>query len=30
LNSADGHILGDPGAAKLWQREYEKGWEPKI
>jgi predicted dehydrogenase len=30
LNSADGHIVGDPGAAGLWQREYEKGWEPKI
>jgi hypothetical protein len=30
LNSSDAHILGDPGAEKLWQREYEKGWEPKI
>ncbi len=30
LNGTDGHIVGDPEAAKLWQREYEKGWEPKI
>jgi hypothetical protein len=26
----DGHILDDAGAMKLWKREYEKGWEPKI
>ncbi len=26
----NGHILNDPGAMKLWRREYEKGWEPKI
>lgn len=25
-----GHILNDPGAMKLWQREYEPGWEPKV
>lgn len=25
-----GHILGDPIAAKMWSREYEKGWEPKV
>jgi predicted dehydrogenase len=30
LNRADGHIIGDPEAMTLWQREYEKGWEPKI
>ncbi|HEX7847685.1 MAG TPA: gfo/Idh/MocA family oxidoreductase, partial [Chitinophagaceae bacterium] len=26
----NGHILNDPGAMKLWRREYEKGWEPKL
>jgi predicted dehydrogenase len=26
----NGHILHDPDAAKLWTREYEKGWEPKV
>ena len=26
----NGYILNDPGAMKLWRREYEKGWEPKI
>jgi hypothetical protein len=26
----NGHILNDTGAMKLWRREYEKGWEPKI
>ena len=26
----NGHIIGDPEAQKLWSREYEKGWEPKI
>jgi len=25
-----GHILNDVGAMKLWKREYEKGWEPKM
>jgi len=25
-----GHILNDAGAMKLWKREYEKGWEPKM
>jgi predicted dehydrogenase len=30
LNKDDGHVVGDPGAMELWQREYEKGWEPKI
>src|SRR5262245_60502827 len=25
-----GHIVGDAEAAKLWSREYEKGWEPKV
>jgi predicted dehydrogenase len=27
---ANGHILNDPEAMKLWQREYEPGWEPKV
>lgn len=26
----DGLILGDVDAMKLWQREYEPGWEPTI
>lgn len=26
----DGHILGDDEAMKLWSREYEPGWEPKV
>lgn len=25
---ATGHILHDQAAVKLWQRSYEKGWEP--
>ena len=29
VNSEDGHIL-DTDGMKLWGREYEKGWEPKI
>jgi predicted dehydrogenase len=27
-NPADGHILGDADAMKLWRRTYEPGWEP--
>ncbi len=27
---ANGHIKNDPEAAKLWRRDYEKGWEPKV
>lgn len=29
-DSKNGYILNDPGAMKLWRREYEKGWEPKV
>ena len=27
---SNGHILNNTEAMKLWRREYEKGWEPKI
>ncbi len=27
---ANGHILNDADANKLWKREYEPGWEPKF
>lgn len=30
LDAKDGHILNDPDAMKLWSREYEPGWAPKI
>jgi len=30
LNPRDAHIQGDPAAMKLWRREYETGWEPKL
>jgi predicted dehydrogenase len=29
-NSQNGTISGDAEAMKLWNREYEPGWEPKI
>lgn len=29
VNTKDGHIL-DREAMKLWSREYQKGWEPKL
>ncbi len=29
-NPRDGHILDNPEAQKLWSREYEAGWEPKV
>jgi predicted dehydrogenase len=30
LNPADGKILNDSEAMKLWNREYEKGWAPHL
>ena len=27
---ANGHIIGDPEASKLWTREYAPGWEPTV
>ena len=30
IDPKNGHIIGDTDAQKLWRREYEKGWEPKI
>jgi predicted dehydrogenase len=30
LDPKDGHILHDKDAAKLWGREYQHGWEPKV
>jgi len=30
LDTADGKILKDAEAMKLWGREYEKGWEPRV
>jgi predicted dehydrogenase len=30
LDPANGHIKDDPEAMKLWRREYEPGWEPKV
>ena len=30
LDTAGGKIQNDADAMKLWSREYEKGWEPKI
>ena len=30
LDKKTGHILTDDNAMKLWKREYEKGWEPKL
>jgi Predicted dehydrogenases and related proteins len=26
----NGHIINDKEAMKLWRRDYEKGWEPKV
>lgn len=30
LDTTDGKIQNDPGAMKMWGREYEKGWAPHI
>ena len=30
IDPSNGRILNDKEAMKLWSREYEKGWEPKI
>ncbi len=30
LDPANGKIIGDPQAMKLWDREYEKGWAPHL
>jgi predicted dehydrogenase len=30
LDTADGKVLGDPAAMKMWGREYEKGWAPHL
>ena len=30
LNVADGKVVGDTEAMKLWGREYEKGWAPTL
>ena len=30
LDPANGHIQDDPEAMKMWGREYQKGWEPRI
>lgn len=30
IDPANGHIKGDDEAMKLWQRQYEPGWEPKV
>ena len=29
-DTSNGHILNDKEAMDLWQRTYEKGWEPKV
>ena len=30
LDTTDGKVLNDAEAMKYWDREYEKGWEPKV
>jgi len=30
LDTTNGHVLNDAEAMTMWQREYEKGWEPRV
>ena len=30
LDTQDGRIQGDPEAMKMWGREYQNGWEPRV
>ncbi|NLR57387.1 Gfo/Idh/MocA family oxidoreductase [Chitinophaga polysaccharea] len=30
IDATNGHILNDAAAQKLWQREYQPGWEPTL
>lgn len=30
IDTANGHIINNAEALKLWSREYEPGWEPKV
>jgi predicted dehydrogenase len=30
IDPLNGRIKNDPAAQKLWQRDYERGWEPKV
>ncbi len=30
IDNTNGHIVNSKAAKKLWTREYEKGWEPKV
>ena len=30
IDPKNGHILHDKEAEKLWSRDYQKGWEPKV
>jgi len=30
IDQATGHIVDDDDASKLWSRDYQKGWEPKV
>ena len=30
IDQSNGHIVGDNEAMKLWRRQYQPGWEPKV
>ncbi|MGV3504460.1 MAG: Gfo/Idh/MocA family oxidoreductase [Adhaeribacter sp.] len=30
INPNNGHIIKDKAATKLWKRDYQSGWEPKV